>query len=285
MKLLVTHRAPDIDALTSVWILKRFDPEHFADAKIAFVDAGKTIDEKEVARLGFSMNEVIHTDTGNGEFDHHQADRAHQRVCAASLTYDYVSNINTSSAQDWALQQIVEYVLVDDHFEDFFFEDASSARNLFAFRGILHGEEIQGLHTDETQITFGFRCLDSIYASLKERKKAIDEVTNGEIFETKWGRSLGMETSNQAAVRFAQLQGFNLVIQKDPRRGGVNIKAAPRPELDLTQLYEKIVSVDTIGNWFFHNGLHMIINNSSHAHQKPTPLSLNAVMRLAKECV
>lgn len=283
MKLIVTHRSPDIDAITSVWMLKRFDPEHFADAKVAFVDAGSTISSDTTAELGFSSEEVVHTDTGLGEFDHHQADRAKTRVCATSLVYDHVCAVNPSHKQNWPLQQIVEFTLVDDHFEDFFYPEITEPRYLFSLRGILHGAEVQGLHTDETQLAFGFKCLDAVYAALIERKKAIDEVEKGAPFESPWGKALALQTGNRAVVRYAQMLGYEVVVQKDPKRGGVDIKAAPKDHIDLTPVYEKIKQHDKSGDWFFHGGKHMIINNSSHSNQKPTKLTLEEVVALIKE--
>ncbi len=88
MKLLVTHHAPDIDAITSVWLLKRFDSQQYADAKILFVDAGKKLTVAVREEHNASEQDVTHVDTGEGEFDHHQTDRGMQRVSAASLVYD-----------------------------------------------------------------------------------------------------------------------------------------------------------------------------------------------------
>ena len=286
MKLLVTHHAPDIDAITSVWILKRFDtdPEHFADAKIEFVDAGKSMTANQAAEFGATLADVTHVDTGEGEFDHHQKEHANQRLCASSLVYTHVKKVNPTLANDWPLQQIVEYALADDHFEDYFFPDADSVRHLFALRWIIKGAESSALHDDDSQMQFGFRMLDAIYQSLKDRYHADKEIEKGIMFESKWGKSLGMQTSNSSAVRFAQLKGYTLVIQKDPKRGGVNIKAAPVREYDLTTLYEGILQKDKVGGWYFHNGKRMIINNSSHADQKPTPLTLEQIIEIAKEC-
>ena len=141
------------------------------------------------------------------------------------------------------------------------------------------------MHDDDSQMQLGFRMLDAIYNSLKDRHHADKEIEKGTTFQTKIGQSLGMSTSNSAAMRFAQLQGFKLVIQKDPKHGGVNIKAAPEKEIDLTPLYNALVGKDTVGNWYFHNGKHMIINNSSHSKQRPTPLSLDEVIAIAKVTV
>lgn len=285
MNLLVTHHAPDIDAITSVWILKRFDPEHFAGAKIEFVDAGKSMTAEQAAEFGAPLSDVVNVDTGEGEFDHHQKDSAGQRSCASSLVYDRVKTINPTLANDWSLQQIVEYSLADDHFDDYFLPDADSVRHLFALRWIIRGAENTALHDDDSQMQFGFRMLDAIYASLKDRHHADKDIEKGIVFQSKWGNSIGLQTSNSSAVRFAQLKKYTLVIQKDPRRGGMNIKAAPIKEYDLTPLYEKIIQKDKVGGWYFHNGKRMIINNSSHADQKPTPLTVEQVIEIAKECV
>jgi hypothetical protein len=270
------------DAITSVWLLKRFDPEHYADAKIAFVDAGESIKEEAAMQLGFHMVDVVHLDTGGSEFDHHDPIKAKQRVCATSLVYDHACQVNPQHKDNWALQQIVEFAWSMIILRIFL------RRNWRAsyFLASRHFAWIKFLVcSDDSQLMLGFRCLDAIYGSLKERKKAIDELSTGIEFTSKWGRSVGLNTSNQAAIRLAQMQGFNLVVQKDPRRGGINIKAAPKPEIDLTELFDKIKVADQVGGWFFHNGRHMIINNSSHANQKPSPLSLVQMMEIVKECV
>ena len=42
MKVVVTHSSPDLDAITSVWLIKRFLPG-WEDANIQFVPAGERI--------------------------------------------------------------------------------------------------------------------------------------------------------------------------------------------------------------------------------------------------
>jgi len=42
-KLLVTHHAPDLDAIGGIWLFKRFDALNYANAQVAFVDPGDTI--------------------------------------------------------------------------------------------------------------------------------------------------------------------------------------------------------------------------------------------------
>jgi len=285
MKLLVTHRAPDIDAITSLWIFKRFHTQEFADAKFAFVDAGNQISSQEAEELGFSPEDVIHTDTGFTDFDHHQPEMGGKRVCAASLVYDFVANIHPEVKNDWALQQIVEYALIDDHFENYHWPEASQPRYLFGFRGVLQGLEYTGLHNDDSQVAFGFKYLDGVYAALRLRYKAMKELEqHGKAFTSIWGKSIGVLSANNEVIRYAQLVGYSLVIQKDPHKGNVRIKTAPLPEMDLTCLYEKIQEKDKKGRWYFHPSKHMLLNGSTRATHAPSPLSLDEVVTLAKSC-
>ncbi|OGJ22592.1 MAG: hypothetical protein A2804_00735 [Candidatus Pacebacteria bacterium RIFCSPHIGHO2_01_FULL_46_10] len=285
MKLLVTHHAPDIDAITSVWLLKRFDPQQYADAKILFVDAGKKLPVTVREEHNAHEEDITHVDTGEEKFDHHQTDRGMQRVSAASLVYDDLIARHPELKDDWALQQVAEYAVADDHFEDYFWPEASHERYLFTLRWILHGLEYTQLHDDDSQTVFGMKCLDGIYASLKERKRAMEVMDEGIEFSTKWGKGIGLLTSNQAVLRYAQMKGFNLVIQKDPRQGNIRIKAAPLPGIDLTALHETILKKDTKGSWFFHKGRHMVLNGSQKISQKPSPLSLEEVIEIAKNIV
>lgn len=290
MKLLVTHCAPDIDAITSVWIFKRFDPQRFADARVGFVPAGTKMDAGVAAlEFGVQLEDVVHTDTGLGEFDHHQPEQAMRRVCASSLVYEEVCKTHPEHKDNWALEQIVEHALIDDHFEDYFWKDREDVKHLFSIGPILRGLEFTGMHTDETQLNFGMKCLDGIYAALRERRKAMLEVEEkGITFDSPWGRAIALPTSNQAVLKYAQLLGFNVVIQKDPKTGHVRIKAAPLPEIDLTSLYEKVMAEEqkskNPGTWFFHNGRHMLLNGSRKAigRHAPSSLSLETLILLAR---
>ncbi|MCA9369277.1 hypothetical protein KC721_03180, partial [Candidatus Woesebacteria bacterium] len=86
-KLLVTHHAPDLDAIGSVWLFKKFHTQKYGDAKIAFVNPGSRIEEYQVEELGVDLRDVTHVDTGLGEFDHHQKERASTDICATSLVH------------------------------------------------------------------------------------------------------------------------------------------------------------------------------------------------------
>src|SRR6476619_7950825 len=94
MKVIVTHMAPDWDAISSVWLLKKF-LAGWQQASVEFVPAGQRSDrvknkktewEGAVEKLGDL--EIIQVDTGMGPLDHHQTQD--HNVSAASRTWDYV---------------------------------------------------------------------------------------------------------------------------------------------------------------------------------------------------
>ena len=77
-RIIVTHHAPDLDAISAVWLLKIFDAQHYADAKVVFVNPGDTLSSAEMDNLNVEESDVIHVDTGQGTYDHHQPERGHQ---------------------------------------------------------------------------------------------------------------------------------------------------------------------------------------------------------------
>lgn len=128
MKIIITHASPDLDAITSVWLIKKFLPG-WNEAEVQFVPAGgrlargpaapsshptsskkssvlpadflRALDGTPSGRVTprdpiekIGDNEVIHVDTGLGPLDHHQT--ASDEICAASLTWDYIKKVQSS---------------------------------------------------------------------------------------------------------------------------------------------------------------------------------------------
>lgn len=284
MKLLVTHFAPDLDAISSVWMLKRFDERTYADAKLAFVNPGETIDLRTAADLGFSPEDVVHTDTGLGVFDHHQPERGMKRICATSLVYDYICSLHPDYKHDEALAYLSEYVTAIDHFEECEWENADDLKFQFLLQNIIEGVRLVGLHDDESMCQFVFTCLDGVYAALKEQlgaKSAIAE--KARLFETKWGKAMAIESANDETIKLGQKQGFVLVVRKDPGKGNIRIKAVPHKNIDLTEVASAIKFKDPVGSWYFHPAKTMLLNGSSKSNrQVPSRMSLDEVVGIIK---
>ncbi len=285
MKLLVTHFAPDLDAIASIWIFKRFDERNFADAKLAFVNPGETVDLRTAADMGFSPEEIVHTDTGLGTFDHHQPERGMKRICATSLVYDYICDIHPEYKQDEALSYLVEYVTAIDHFEENAWDGADDLKFQFLLQNILEGIRLVGLYDDESLCHFAFTCLDGVYAALKEQLGAQEAINEGgRLFVTKWGKALAIESANDETIKLGQKQGFVLVVRKDPGKGSIRIKAVPDKGIDLTKISQAIKHKDPTGTWYFHPAKTMLLNGSNKtSNQTPSPLSLDEVVDIIKQ--
>jgi hypothetical protein len=284
-KLLVTHKAPDLDAIGAVWVLKRFDSQHYADAKVAFVDAGTKISARQADKLGVEMNLVTHVDTGLGKFDHHQPDRANQMICAASLTHEYVLALHPELEKDQALRELVNLITEVDHFQEIHWPEPTATRYNLMIPELLRGHELSARHDDDSQLHFGLQCLDHAYNSLKSKLKAQQLIEEqGENFQIKAGPCLGIKTNNDDTLKEAQKMGYVLVLRKDKDEGNILIKARPDSSIELKPLSDKIQSLDQTGTWFYHNGGKMLLNGCrSNKNQIASPLSLAKVIELIQD--
>lgn len=283
--LIVTHHAPDLDAVTATWLLKRFDPQHYADAKIGFVNPGEKMNLQEAEELGSQLHEITYVDTGFGKFDHHQPDRAMQKICAASLVFDHICDLQPAHKDNQALQAIIRHVTEVDHFEEIYWPEPQSERYEFMLHALLRGYEYTDPHNDDSQMHFGFQCLDSAYATLTQYFKALDIIkTKGQEIELKEGKALALLTRNDDTLKLAQKQGYVLVARKDSKLGNIRIKVRPDSSIELSPLYARIQEVDPQGSWFFHGSGKMLLNGSQkNRDQEPSKLTLQQIIVLLKE--
>lgn len=284
-KLLVTHHAPDLDAIGSVWMLKRFVAQDYADSRITFVNPGETLSITEGQRIGYEPHEVTHVDTGLGEFDHHQTDRGQQHLSATLLTYQYACELHPELKNDKALEYLTNFVTDIDHFQEVNWPEAGELRYSFMIHELIKGMEFQTNNTDEIQLHFGMTCLDSAYAVLTNNLKAEEILaTASNSFEIHAGKVLAVETGNDDTIKLAQKKGYVLVIRKDPSEGNIRIKARPDADISLEALRDAIYEKDSQGSWYYHPSGKMLINGSrKHRNQKASSLSLAEVEQLVKE--
>ncbi|GIK83705.1 MAG: hypothetical protein BroJett025_03270 [Patescibacteria group bacterium] len=284
-QLIVTHHAPDLDAVGATWILKTFEPKKYADAKVAYVNPGETISIDMAHELGFELHDVTHVDTGLGRFDHHQPEKGSLLISATSLVHDFVCERNKDLENDQALHIISEFITEIDHFEEIHWPDASNYRYSMMLHELIRGIEFTEPHDDDSQMQFGLKCLDSTYAVLTQQIKAREIIEEkGEPFKIGSIKCIAIETRNDDTIKVAQKQGYDLVIKKDPKQGDIRIKVRPDCKMVLKPLYEAVTKKDKIGYWFYHASGRMLINGSrKHTNQTPSPLTLDEIVALAKE--
>lgn len=310
MRYIVTHTSPDLDAVTSVWLLKRF-LKGWEDAEVRFVSAGEKLPgsyEQEGAEIEMvDGNQVIHVDTGMGKLDHHHTND--QTICAATLTYDFVreeENLSKRETKQEAVRRMVEVIVANDHFQEVFYSDVLSDYHVFSLEGILDGLKLQR-RTDEENTEFAMSCLDAILHTVENRIWAEKEIEEkGQTFETRWGKGVGIETVNNNVLKLSQMMGFVIAVQKDPNNGFIRIKARPRRRrkfdppnrrtkfeiqelqpnmkdihIDLTPVYEKLRKMDPHATWFLHISKRMLLNGSAkNPKMKGSKLSLSDIVHV-----
>lgn len=296
MKIIVTHSMPDLDAVSSVWLLKRYLPG-WEEAVVKFVPAGTRLESSHADQIKepiekIGENEVIHVDTGMGPLDHHQI--MSDKVCGASLTWDYVrgisdyfKNVDSSDKiveKEEAISRMIQVVVDDDHFKDVFRADPTADYLDFTLTEIINGLKIQKPNDDLFYVEFSFTCLDAILHGFENRIWAEREIkNNGIAFESKWGKALGFETINDDVIKLSQKMGYAVVIRKDPRKGYVRIKASPNFDVDFTNTYEKLKKMDPEATWFLHVGKRMLLNGTpKNPKMKPTKLTIEAIINILK---
>ena len=248
-------------------------------------------------------NEVIHVDTGLGPLDHHETDD--QSVCAASRTWEYVSNqqsVVANQGEKWkdkkkAIERIVAIVTEIDHFKEVFWENPTADYHEFSLLGLLEGYKLQYPDHNEETTLFGCICLDAMLRDFENRVWAEKEIEEkGILFETRFGKGLGIETINDAVLKLAQKMGYVIVVRKDPRKGYVRIKAKPlfksqianrksqNKDIDLTNVCEELKKRDLNATWFLHVSKKMLLNGTTkNPAMVPTALTLSELIDVAKK--
>ncbi len=316
MKIVVTHNSPDWDAITSVWLIKRF-LRNWENAEVKFVPAGERLGSIKYPIEKMGQDEVIHVDTGLGPLDHHQT--ASNAVCGASLTFDYVREQKTEDkgqiAEDreserhklkmQAVERIVRVVVDIDHFGEVFWANPAADYHEFSMLGILEGLKLEKPGEDSYYVEFGMQLLDCVLHNFENRIWAEKEIAEKGIkFTTKWGTGMGFETINDTVLSLAQKMGFVLVVRKDPRKGYIRIKARPsqaqnakfkvqnnssklktfKNEIDLTLAYEKLRKMDPDATWFLHVSKKMLLNGTvKNPKMRPTSLSLEQIIQVLEK--
>ena len=300
MKIVVTHTSPDWDAITSVWLLKKY-LAGWQDATVAFVPAGqkyngmqvvvKEAGEDPIEKVG--DDEIIHVDTGMGSLDHHQTQDSN--VCGASRTWDYVQ-AQLKKAKDKqtpehkeAISRIVKIVVDTDHFKEVFWPDAAADRYEFSLLGLLEGLKYQKPGNDKYYLEFGIECLNAMVSTFENRIWAEREIAEKGIkFETKYGKGIGFETINDTVLKLSQKMGYILVVRKDPRKGYVRIKTLPangdNKGADLTNAYNQLSKMDPDATWFLHVSKKMLLNGTpKNPKMIPTKLSLTQIIKVLEK--
>lgn len=275
MKTIVTHLSPDLDAIASTWLIKKYLPG-WSKADISLVPTGTTLGNEPPD----ADKNIIHVDTGLGKFDHHQTNKY---TSATMLVYEYLVDQHLIDEYDLKpLESVVDYINTTDHFGEVFYPQADSDRYDFMIRQLIDGLKV--INRDPVALfDTVYQMLEAALIVFKNKENAKEEIKKGFVFQSYLGKSLALETKNEETIKLALKRGFSLVIRRDPVAGFTRIKTLPDDQLTLKPIYEKIKKQDKKGSWFFHISGHMLLNGSSgNSKLIPTTLSLNQIIEIVK---
>lgn len=273
VKIIVSHLNPDLDAICAVWLLKKFTDD-FKEAQVAFVPAGETYKNNKVD----SNPDVIHVDTGLGKFDHHQLKT---KTCAAELVFKYLKTKKRELEDDESLIRLIKVVCQIDHFGECLWPNPTADYLELNLAEFLDGLKASGRLDDQGLINFGSQCLNGVYAKLKIKIKAEEDLKSGYEFKSLWGKAIGCLTQNNEVLKLGQKQGYVLVVQKDPQTEHVRIKARPDSKVDLSSAKAKLKNLDSKATWFLHVSKKMLLNGSTKSTKmKPSKLSLKKIIEV-----
>lgn len=277
MKTIVTHMSPDLDAITSVWLIVRF-MHGWENAEISFVPAGETLNGEPVD----SDPDILHVDTGLGKFDHHQLK---ERTCAARRVLNHIldhEQLRKTSIEP--LDRIIDVVTLYDNFGEAHFPDATADFYSFSLNDIIYGLKPLTQNNHEV-VEKTLPMLDALLNIMKVKVSAEEEMKKGVTIQTKWGRTLVVETSNDEVLKQGLKSGYTLVVRKDTERGYVRIKSFPSEDFDLTPLYEKVIKADSKeARWYLHPTGNMLLNGSTKQDAtKSSTLDVQALIAIIQK--
>lgn len=273
VKTIVTHIGPDLDAITSIWLVKMFLPG-WEEASLGFVPAGSTLEGKPPD----DNPEIMHVDTGFGKFDHHQTNAD---TCASMLVYE---EIKKTRGADLALERLVAVVNEIDHFREVFFPNPTSDVWDLSLVNQIDGWRLIYPDNPLIFVDLAMKGLDAIYKTFQNKIWAEKELKEKSVeFKTKWGKGIGVETTNDEVIHLAQKMGYAVAVRKDPKKGYLRIKTLPKDDIDLEAVYNRLKSEEPEATWFLHASHHMVLNGSSkNPNMKPTKKSLQEIIEVLK---
>ena len=272
-KIIVTHAGPDLDALTSIWLLRRFLPG-WERAKVNFVTAGETFRGAPPD----ADPEIVHVDTGFGRLDHHQKKEYNS---AANLCLGKISKERDLKKVDReALKRLVVVVTEIDNGRDISWPETRSDRYEFMPHIFLIN-----MPTGPDLVDLAMIVLDKIFQALKNKIRAEKTLKEeGQVCRTRWGKAVAVATGNDQVLQEGQREGFVLIAKQDPKSGHLRIYGRFDKKVDLTRAYKEVKKKDPAATWYLHTSCCLLLNGSRHNPKMvPTKLSLDEIISILKK--
>ena len=258
--MIVTHANPDFDCIVATWLLKRFCG--MEDTEIRFIKFGEPVHQE--------YKGAVFVDIGKGEYDHH-----HRKdfVSSAILVLEKFNLQN-----DPVLKQLADIARNIDHgLPDERIKGSINLVNVITGLNILYPDDPARV------MIVAFDCLDAIY---KQSSKSIhfgEELQKGIKFLTKWGPGIGIETHNREVRGYCHRRGYVVFVYVDPVTQYRGFAAPGGKGVDLSEVYEKIKTLEPDSDWYLHFSKDLLICGSDKAtNYKLSKLELDELIDLVK---
>jgi hypothetical protein len=202
-KTIVTHVAPDLDAIGSVWLLKRYGG--LEDADVVFVNTGNP--DKDVLNAATAV-----VDTGRVfdprmlRFDHHQLPgKEANETCAALQIAQYLVLARTDVDFN-SIWTLIDLIYAGDTGKRA--ADESRRRGIHA---LLSNKKRQGADNDAL-LAYGFELLDSLAQSLIAQDEALKSLVLHTVYRSEDGLVVALKDAPHGATFAAHEQGARLVV-------------------------------------------------------------------------
>lgn len=264
---IVGHLSPDLDCLTAIWLLLRFG--NAPDADLAFVPAGSTLNQQAPD----IDPAIIHVDTGNGRFDHHQ--RASTTLCAAELVRRAVA------PNDQALVRMVRQVCQIDNAVA-----SAGDHGFFNINALIGGYNLlyptRPHHVAQAMLP----NLDAWYEHESRQLRLEHAFAQRIEFDTPWGRGIAMESEDGGSSKLAYGQGAVLHAYRDGN-GWMGVAAQSRSSVDLGSVYAALQHADQGADWFLHPNRRLLLCGTAKspvAHRSQLSLAalVDVIVRYAR---
>ena len=260
---IVAHLAPDLDCIAAIWIFKRFGGA--TDVQLQFVPSGTTLNNQPVD----SDPHVVHVDTGNGRYDHHQ--RHVRTLSAAELVRRNVASY------DVALERIIRQVTSIDN--------ATATDRQGCDLGML-ADSFNLLYEDDPSrvVELMLPNLDAWYAHEQRQLLLNESFANRIEFHSPWGRGVAMQSLYGGSSVMAYRGGAVLYVYREELHGWMGVAAQARSNADLTSLADQLAVIDADAQWYLHPSKRLLLCGTAKAPVTRTSrLSLREMVTVIEE--
>lgn len=213
-KTLVTHTAPDFDAVASVWLLKRYGG--LDDCEVQFVNTGAPDD-------GVLRSATAVVDTGRVfdprllRFDHHQLPgKAANETCATLQVAQYLvlARPDVDFNPIWPLIQLIYY-------GDTGKPEANESRRI-GIHALLSTRKRQGAD-NYALLAYGFELLDSLAQSLISQDEALKSLVLHAVYRSEDGLVVALKDAPHGATFAAHEAGARLVVFANYAKNAIGV--------------------------------------------------------------